>query len=170
MAGKRFNLICVFILSMLVVAGARAQAPTVPSDVKAIEDKLRTGQPLTDAEEKRMDEWGDSLEAKPAAGTAGAGKNPFASTAQAAKSTSQSSTPCPPAHASLVTAAAPRLLKSCPETRPSRHRGAGSFLLSCVARYNSAANMVHLRTQGRIPWAHRASVSASFGTSWPPTC
>jgi len=40
MAGKRFNLICVFILSMLVVAGARAQAPTVPSDVKAIEDKV----------------------------------------------------------------------------------------------------------------------------------
>ena len=33
---------------------------------------LRTGQPLTDAEKTRMDEWGDSLEAKPAAGTAGA--------------------------------------------------------------------------------------------------
>jgi tetratricopeptide (TPR) repeat protein len=119
MAGKRLYLICVFILTLLVVAGARAQAPSIPSDVKAIEDKLRTGQPLTDAEEKRMDEWGDSINAAPAAG---AGKNPFASAAQTAKSTSQSSTPCPPAHASLVTAAAPTraeyvvLVKSLVET------------------------------------------------------
>ena len=106
MAGKRLYLICVFILTLLVVAGARGQTPSIPSDVKAIEDKLRTGQPLTDAEEKRMDEWGDSINAAPAAG---AGKNPFASAAQTAKSTSQSSTPCPPAHASLVTAAACRI-------------------------------------------------------------
>jgi tetratricopeptide (TPR) repeat protein len=69
-----------------------------------------------------MDEWGASIEASPSFGKAGAGKNPFASTPQAAKSSSQSSTPCPPAHASLVTAAAPTraeyivLVKSLVET------------------------------------------------------
>ena len=127
MPSKRLVLICALILSLLVVAGARAQAPTVPSDVQAIEDKLRSGQSLTDAEKTRMDEWGESIEASPSFGKAGAGKNPFASTAQAAKSTSQSSTPCPPAHASLVTAAAPTraeyivLVKSLAEThRPPR--------------------------------------------------
>ena len=107
MAGKRLVLICAFVLSLLVVAGAGAQAPAIPPDIQAIENKLRSGQELTDAEKARMDEWGDSIEANPSFGKAGAEKNPFASTPQAAKSSSQSSTPCPPAHASLVTAAAP---------------------------------------------------------------
>jgi len=120
MAGRRFYLICTIILSLLAVAGARAQAPSIPPDIQAILAKMRSGQSLTDAEGKRMDEWGDSIEAKSAAGTAGAGKNPFASAAPAAAS--QGSTPCPPASASLVAAAAPTraeyvvLVKSLAET------------------------------------------------------
>jgi len=119
MAGKRLYLICAFILSLLVVAGARAQTPSVPSDVQAIVDKMRSGQSLTDAEKTRMDEWGDSIEN---AASPGAGKNPFASAAHTVKSPSQSSTPCPPAHALPVTAVAPTraeyivLVKSLVET------------------------------------------------------
>ncbi len=122
MAGKRLYLICAFILSLFVVAGTWAQAPSIPSDVQAIFNKMRSGQSLTDAEKTRMSEWGDSIDAAPAAGTAGAGNNPFASSAQSAQSQSQSSTPCPPAQALPVTAAAPTraeyivLVKSLVET------------------------------------------------------
>jgi len=47
MAGKRLVLICAFILSLLVVAGARAQAPSIPPDIQAIFDKAKSGQALT---------------------------------------------------------------------------------------------------------------------------
>jgi len=120
MIGKHWYLVCALILSLLAGPGARAQAPSIPADVQAIVAKMRSGQPLTDAESKRMDEWGDSIETQSAAGTAGAGKNPFASAAPAAAS--QRSTPCPPASASLVAAAAPTraeyvaLVKSLAET------------------------------------------------------
>ena len=122
MIGKHWYLVCALILSLLAGPGARAQAPTIPQDIQAIFAKMKSGQPLTDAESKRMDAWGDSIESKPAAGTAGAGKNPFASAAQTANSSSRSSTPCPPAHALPVTAVAPTraeyvaLVKSLAET------------------------------------------------------
>jgi hypothetical protein len=47
MAGKRLVLICALILSLLVVAGARAQAPSIPPDIQAIFDKAKSGQALT---------------------------------------------------------------------------------------------------------------------------
>jgi len=122
MIGKHWCLVCALILSLLAGPGARAQAPTIPPDIQTIFNKMKSGQSLTEAEKTRIHEWSDSIKSKPAAGTAGAGKNSSASAAPAAASPSQSSTPCPPASASLIAAAAPTraeyvaLVKSLAET------------------------------------------------------
>jgi hypothetical protein len=39
MIGKHWYLVCALILSLLAGPGARAQAPSIPSDVQAILDK-----------------------------------------------------------------------------------------------------------------------------------
>jgi hypothetical protein len=124
MIAKRLYLICASILSLLAVTFAWAQAPTVPPDVQAILNKAQSGQSLTDAESKRMDEWGNSVEA------AAAGKNPFAGATAKASAVqaagSQNSTPCPPARASLVAGGADdrhsRIsppVAGCPQGRPA---------------------------------------------------
>ena len=122
MIGNHWYLVCALILSLLAGPGAWAQAPTIPSDIQTIFNKMKSGQSLTEAEKTRINEWSNSIKSKPAAGTAGAGKNSSASAAPAAASSSQSSTPCPPAHALPVTATAPTraeyvaLVKSLAET------------------------------------------------------
>ena len=121
MAGKRLYLICVFILTLLVVAGARAQAPSIPPDIQAILDKAKSGQAPTAAETKRLTEWGQSMSA---AASGGGASNASAASASAAPAmgVQGQKPPCPPAHASLVTAAAPTraeyivLVKSLVET------------------------------------------------------
>jgi len=82
MAGKRLVLICVFILSLLAVAGAGAQAPTIPSDVQAIINKLKSGQGTTPAEQKRLKEWSQSMSG---AASGGGANNASAASASAAR-------------------------------------------------------------------------------------
>jgi tetratricopeptide (TPR) repeat protein len=121
MAGKRLVLICTFILSLLVVAGVWAQAPSIPPDIQAIFDKAKSGQAPTAAESKRLQEWGQSMSA---AASGGGANNANAASAGAAPAVGVQGQkpPCPPAHASLVTAAAPTraeyivLVKSLVET------------------------------------------------------
>ena len=121
MAGKRLVLICALILSLLVVAGARAQAPSIPPDIQAIFDKAKSGQALTSAETKHLTEWGKSMSAAASGGGAGNASAASGSTDPLAAVQGQKP-PCPPAHASLVTAAAPTraeyvaLVKSLVET------------------------------------------------------
>jgi len=121
MAGKRLVLICALILSLLVVAGARAQAPSIPPDIQAIFDKAKSGQALTSAETKHLTEWGKSMSAAASGGGAGNASAASGSTDPLAAVQVQKP-PCPPAHASLVTAAAPTraeyvaLVKSLVET------------------------------------------------------
>jgi hypothetical protein len=121
MAGKRFNLICVFILCLVVVAGARAQAPSIPPDIQAIINKLKSGQGTTPTEAKRLQEWSKSMSAAASGGGANKASATSAS-AGPAVGVQGSKTPCPPAHALPVTAAAPTraeyivLVKSLVET------------------------------------------------------
>jgi tetratricopeptide (TPR) repeat protein len=120
MAGKRLVVIWAFILSLLVVAGAGAQAPSIPPDIKAIFDKAKSGQALTSAETKRLTEWGKSMSAAASGGAGNASAAPASPDPLAAVQGQKP--PCPPAHASLVTAAAPTraeyvaLVKSLVET------------------------------------------------------
>lgn len=104
MAGKRLVVICAFILSLLVAAGAGAQARPVPPDIQAIINKLKSAQGTTPAEEKRLKEWSKSMRA---AASGGGTNNATAASASAAPAAAaHGATPCPPAHALLVTAAA----------------------------------------------------------------
>ena len=107
MPSRRLVLICALFLSLLAVAGAGAQAPTIPSDVQAIINKLKSGQGTTPAEQKRLKEWSQSMSGAASGGGANNASAASASAAPATGSPSQSSTPCPPAHALPVTAAAP---------------------------------------------------------------
>jgi hypothetical protein len=93
MVGKRLVVICAFILSLLVVAGAGAQAPSIPPDIKAIFDKAKSGQALTSAETKRLTDWGKSMSA---AASGGAGNASAASaSADPAMGVQGQKPPCP---------------------------------------------------------------------------
>ncbi len=118
--GKRWCSICALLLSLVAGPGASAQAPQVPADVQGILNKSQSGQTLTDAESKRMEDWGNAVEA------AAAGNNPYGVASAQSSATpsagSQNSTPCPPKSVSPVTTAAPTraayvaLVKSLVET------------------------------------------------------
>jgi len=123
MKGKHWYVVCALILSLLAGPGARAQAPSIPPDIQAIINKLKSGQGTTPAEAKRLQEWSKSMSAAASGGGANnASAASAGTTAPAAASLSQSSIPCPPASASLITATAPTraeyvaLVKSLAET------------------------------------------------------
>jgi hypothetical protein len=106
MQAKPRYLTCVVILSLLCVAGAWAQAPSIPPDVQAIIDKAKSGHALSKTDTTRLQQWGQSMQA--AASSGGAGRASAASSSAVPAMGAQGPTPpCPAARGSLVTAVAP---------------------------------------------------------------
>ena len=129
----RFRRLAIWALALMLCAaagGALAQTPPVPPDVQAILNKIQSGKQPTQAEEKRMEEWSQSMQqqyggggstpaqkqggsnaAPPASGAAQppSAKLPANRPANAAPGSAMSAlkTPCPPARAVAVPKAAP---------------------------------------------------------------